>query len=160
MRARHRRRVVVSEDADHLTQLVERLVDARADDPGGAGELLGRGVRAVLECPGVGGEQREPVGEDVVHLAGDARALGRARLGHPAGLLGLGPAGLLAERFEQRLPGPRELAPADQGGLGHQHQHCIPERGQRADRPPEAADQQAYDARARYRDGHRKAPAQ
>jgi len=135
-------------------------VDARADHPGGTGELLGRSVRAVLERPGVGREQRKPVGEDVVHLAGDARTLGRARLGDAAGLLGLGPAGLLAQRFEQRVPGPRELAPADQGGLGHQHQHHPPERGQRADRPPEAADQQAHHPRARHRDGDREAPAQ
>ena len=86
---------------------------ARADHPGGAGELLGRGVRAVLQRARVGGQQRQPVGEHVVHLAGDPRPLRDAGLGDAAGLLGLGAAGPLAQRGEQRLPGTVPFAPAD-----------------------------------------------
>ena len=71
---------VLAQDADHAAQLVERGPRALADHAGRLGDLLGRCVGAELERAGVDGEQREAVGEHVVHLARDPPPLGRARL--------------------------------------------------------------------------------
>lgn len=78
---------------------------------GRAGDLLGRGVGAEFQCSRVDAEQGQPVGEDVVHLAGDGLA------GEPLGLggaqfgLGLGAAGPLAEGFDELAAGADEHAP-------------------------------------------------
>ena len=69
---------------------------AGADHRGGARDLLGRGVRAELQRAGVQAQQRDPVGQHVVHLARDARALGVADLLDAQLLLGLGVAHALA----------------------------------------------------------------
>ena len=68
----------VAQHADHRAQVLERLVRAGADHRGGARDLLGRRVRAELQRAGVQAQQRDPVGEHVVHLARDPRALGRS----------------------------------------------------------------------------------
>ena len=70
----------VAQQADHRAQVLERLVGAGADHGGGARDLLGRRVGPELERAGVQAQQRDPVGEHVVHLARDARALGVAGL--------------------------------------------------------------------------------
>ena len=127
--------------------------------PGGAGELLGRGVRAVLERARVGGQQRQPVGEHVMHLAGDPRPLRHAGLGDAAGLFGLGAAGPLAQRGEQRLPGTVPLAPADERRPGGDHEDRPPPVRQRPVRPPQAADQVRHDVRAAGRHGDRQRAA-
>ena len=63
---------------------------------GGARDLLRRRVRAELERAGVQAQQRDPVGEHVVHLARDPRPLGVAGLLDAQLLLGLGAAQALA----------------------------------------------------------------
>ena len=70
---------LLAQHADHLAQVLERLVGARADHAGRARDLLRRRVGAELQRARVHAQQRDPVGEHVVHLARDARALvGRA----------------------------------------------------------------------------------
>ena len=149
--------VVVPQHSDHLAELVEGLMHAGPHHPGGAGELLGRGVRAVLQRARVGGQQRQPVGEHVMHLAGDPRPLRDAGLGDAAGLFGLGAAGPLAQRGEQRLPGTVPLAPADERRPGGDHEHRPPRVRQRPVRPPHAADQVRRHVRAAGRHGDREA---
>ena len=80
----------VAQHADHGAQVLERLVGAGADHSSGTRDLLGRGVRAKLQRAGVQAQQRDPVGQHVVHLARDARALGVADLLDAQLLLGLG----------------------------------------------------------------------
>ena len=76
--------------AEPTEQVLERLVCAGADHCGRARDLLGRRVRAELQRAGVQAQQRDPVGQHVVHLARDARALGVADLLDAQFLLGLG----------------------------------------------------------------------
>jgi hypothetical protein len=59
-----------------------------------------------LECAGVDGEQREAVGEHVVHLAGDPPPLGRA------GLL-RGAIALRTQRSHELSPRAYEESPAE-----------------------------------------------
>ena len=63
---------------------------AGADHRGRARDLLGRRVGAELERAGVQAQQRDPVGEDVVHLARDPCPLGVADLLDAQLLFGLG----------------------------------------------------------------------
>ena len=97
---------VLAQDADHAAQLLERRLRALADDAGRLGDLLGRGVGVELERAGVDGEQREAVGEHVVHLAGDPPPLGRT------GLL-RGAIALRAQRSHELSPRAYEEAPAE-----------------------------------------------
>ena len=90
---------VLAQDADHAAQLVERGPRALADHAGRFGDLLGRSIGVELERAGVDGEQREAVGEHVVHLARDPPPLGLARI------VG-GAVGLLAHRSHE-LPAAR-----------------------------------------------------
>jgi hypothetical protein len=138
-------------------ELVERLVRAGPDHARGAGDLFGRCVGAVLDRAGVGGQQRQPVGEHVVHLAGDPGALGRPRLGDPAALLRLGAARPLLQRGDEGVAGPGHLAPADQGRLRHDHQDQPPDVRQPADGPPQALHRPGHNPGRAHRGGHREA---
>ena len=95
---RRRRPVVVAQHPDHLAQVLQRLVGAGPDHPGRAGDLGGCRVRPDLQRAGVQAEQRDPVGQHVVHLAGDPGAFQRAGLRDPQLLLGLGALGPIAQR--------------------------------------------------------------
>ena len=103
---------VLAQHADHAAQLVERGPRALADHAGRRGDLLGRSVGVELERAGVDGEQREAVGEHVVHLARDPPPLGRARLVR-------GAVGLRAQRAHELAPRAHEEPPADHDA-GHQ----------------------------------------
>jgi hypothetical protein len=63
---------------------VERISSAVSLTFAGAG-------RADLEASGMQRQQRDPVGQDVVHLAGDPCALGHLRAVFVQTLVGLGP---------------------------------------------------------------------
>jgi hypothetical protein len=92
--------VGLAQHPDHLSQVLQGVVGALPDHPGGVAFGLG-GVAAHLQRPGVHGQQRDSVGEDVVHLPGDAFAFAVPGLldAQPLTLLGLaGPVG----------PGPHE----------------------------------------------------
>ena len=80
---------------------------------GGLGDLLGRRVGMELERPGVQAQQRDAVGQDVVHLAGDAQPLGLARLLDAQALLGLQAVGALAQREDELALDADEEPPAD-----------------------------------------------
>ena len=88
---------------------------AGADHCGRARDLLGQRVRAELQRAGMQAQQRDPVGQHVVHLARDARALGVADLLEAQLLLGLGMAHALAPRLAAPAD---EHAPRDDGGVG------------------------------------------
>ena len=77
---------------------------------GGARDLLRRRVGPELQCAGVQAEQRDAVGEDVVHLACDPRPLGVPGLLDAQLLLGLGVACKLAPRLAAAA---EEHAPRD-----------------------------------------------
>ena len=121
------RRGVGLQHAEHVTQLLQRL-------PGGDPDQLGllphqRRIAAggQLERAGVQRDQRHLVGQQVVHLAGDAGALGRpGRLLVPAPL-GLGPLGLLPPRRGQRLPGRGvDARPDQQAGRPDRREQVLP----------------------------------
>ena len=84
-----RRRGALAQHADDVAQLLERGVRAGADDARRLGDLLGGGVGVELERAGVQAQQRDAVGQDVVHLARDPQALGLAGLLDAQALLGL-----------------------------------------------------------------------
>lgn len=68
-------------------------------------------------------QQRQPVCEDVVHLARDGLAGEPLRLFGPQSRLGLGAPGAVAQA-EHELPfGPYEQAPADDRGDQHHGEH-------------------------------------
>ena len=98
----------------------QRLVGARAHDAGRARDLLRRRVGAELERARVHAQQRDAVGEHVVHLARDAGALVLARLLDAQLLLGLGAVGALAQRRHELAPGADEHAPGDRAGRDEQ----------------------------------------
>ena len=106
-------RRLLAQHADHLAQVLQRLVRARAHDAGGARDLLGRRVGAELERARVHAQQRDPVGEHVVHLARDAGALVLARLLDAQLLLGLGALGALAQRQHELAARAHEHPPRD-----------------------------------------------
>ncbi len=112
---------ILAQDADHAAQLVERGPRALADHAGRFGDLLGRGVGAELERAGVDREQREAVGEHVVHLARDPPSLGRARLVP-------GAVGLVAQRSHELAACAHEEPPAERHGS---QQQAGPELGPR-----------------------------
>ena len=118
------------------------------DHLGGAGDLLGRGVGAELQGAGVDAQQRQPVAEDVVHLAGDLVTGPLLGLLGPQMGLGLGPHRAVAQRQHELAPVVDEQAPADRGALDHDAEqeqgdgghpglgahHHVDERGQDAQR--------------------------
>ena len=86
----------------------------------GLGDLLGGGVGMELERAGVQAQQRDAVGQDVVHLARDAQALGLAGLLDAQALLGLQRARALAQREHELALDADEQPPADHDA-GDQH---------------------------------------
>jgi len=89
--------VVLAEHADHAAQLLEGLARRGPQQGGRLLHLGGRQVRTYLETAGVQRHQRDPVGEHVVHLAGDSGALGHPGLLLVELLVGLGPQGALPQ---------------------------------------------------------------
>ena len=89
-----------------------------AEQLGGLADLGRRQVGPDLQGPRVQRHQRDPVGEHVVHLAGDPGALGQTGLICVEALVGLGPQGPLPKREEQLAAGPHEHPP----GAGRSHQ--------------------------------------
>ena len=74
--------------------------------------------RVELQRSGVNAQQRDAVGEHVVHLARDPGALGLAGLAHPEILLVLQPARPLVQREEELAAGVdiEAIADGDRGG--------------------------------------------
>ena len=102
---------LLAEHSDHAAQLLEGLAGRRAQQLGGLPHLGGRQVGPHLEPSRVQRQQGDPVGEHVVHLAGDP-----GPLGHPGPLLvqalvGLRPQGALAQGQQQLPAGPEEHPP-------------------------------------------------
>ncbi|RAO48847.1 hypothetical protein ONO86_02716 [Micromonospora noduli] len=117
--------VLGAEHPDHLAQVLEGGVRAAPDHPGGPGHLVGRRVRAELQRTRVQAEQRDPMGQHVVHLPGDPGAFEVAGLGDPQLLLRLGPLGPLPQRHDQLPPGPHEHPP----GQHRETEHHSPGHG-------------------------------
>jgi hypothetical protein len=116
----------VAKQADHGAEVLERLVGAGADHRGGPCDLLGRRLRAELERAGVQAQQRDPVGEGVVHLARDAGALGVPDLLDAQLLFSLA----AASAFALRLAASAEEHPPQDDRRGAQHTDEVV-RGQR-----------------------------
>lgn len=76
-----------AEHAEDLPQLLQRLVGTLGDAPDQDAVLLGREVTAVVEHPGLHGDQGDAVRQDVVHLARDPVAFQRPCLRRPRALL-------------------------------------------------------------------------
>ena len=115
--------LALAQHADHLAQLLHHRVRGGADHARGLGDLLRRRVGAELERARVQAQQRDAVGEHVVHLARDPAPLGLARLLDVQALLGLQPLGALVQRAHQLAPRAGEQAPAD-----HHDREQHPER--------------------------------
>jgi hypothetical protein len=114
---------VGAQHADHLPQVLGRLEGGAADDAGGAGDLGGAGLGGELQRAGVQGQQRDPVGEHVVHLPGDPFPLQSPCLLDAELLPLLGLAGPLLERAHQQAPRPHQHAPGEQRGEQERHGH-------------------------------------
>ena len=117
-----------AQHVDDLAQVLERLVGARPHDRRRGRDLLRRPAGVDLERAGVQAQQRQAVGEHVVHLARDPRALARAGLAHAQVALGLGLARALAQREHELALGADEHPPADDRRL---------DAGRQADVDPE-----------------------
>ncbi len=122
---------VLAQHSDHAAQLLERLAGGRAQQLGGLPDLLGRQVGPDLQRARVQRDQGDPVGEHVVHLAGDPGALGHARTVGVQTLLGLGAQRTLAQREEELTSGPDEHAPGD-GGEHERDGHAGSPTGRRS----------------------------
>ncbi len=132
---------------------------AAPDHPGRPGHLLGGGVGAELQRPGVQAEQRDPVGQHVVHLPGDPGAFQLPGLGHPQLLLGLGPFGPLAQRQHQLPAGPHEHAPGQhQQGDHHPPARWRPSTSMSGLGPQQGEEHVGDQAGRGDRHGHRRAP--
>ena len=121
---------LLAEHSDHAAQLLECLAGGRAQQLGGLPHLLRRQVGPDLERAGVQRQQRDPVGEHVVHLAGDPGALGHPGPVLVQPLVGLGAQGTLAQGEQKLASGPDEHPP----GGGGEH-----ERGDHAGPPTSAS---------------------
>ena len=102
------------EDAPQLGQRQGRVLPDGLGDPAG---LLGAEVIPVGQRPGVHANQRDPVGQHIVHLPGDALAFGGLSLGDPQLLLPFGLLHLSPHRSDQLPAGPGVHADR------HQHRH-------------------------------------
>jgi hypothetical protein len=78
-----------------------------------------------LEGAGVQGQQRDAVGEDVVHLARDAQALGLARLLDAQALLGLECRSALVQREHELALDADEQAPAHDDARDEHPEHDL-----------------------------------
>ena len=143
--------VVVAQHRDDLAQLDEGLPYTGSDNACCLGDLLRRGVRPVLQGAGIGGNKGEPVGQYVVHLAGDPGALGDPSLGDPTALLLLCPAGPGLERLHQLPPCLHHRTPAEDGGVGRNDEDEPPPVGEPVVGAPGTLDRQR--SRTGRRDG-------
>ncbi len=91
---------------------------AAADDPRRAGHLRGRCVGAELQSARVHAQQRQPVGEDIVHLPGHRLPRQPLRLLGAQRGLALGPPGPFPQREDELPARSDEHPPAD-----HREQH-------------------------------------
>ncbi|MCX5192339.1 hypothetical protein OOK31_00280 [Streptomyces sp. NBC_00249] len=105
-----------AQHAEDLLEVLHGLVGAGADDADGLGHLLGRGAGIHLQGPGVHAQQGQPVGEHVVHLAGQRFALALSDLIRAQ--KGLRPGLLAAVVQAAQEPSPAHGA-ADQHAAGH-----------------------------------------
>ena len=119
--------------------------------PAAARDLLGRRVGAELQRARVQAQQRDPVGEHVVHLAGDARALVLARLLDAQLLLGLGALGALAQRQHELAPRAHEHPPGDDGDRDEQDESTRPRAARSASGWTSEVDRQRRRAERRRR---------
>jgi hypothetical protein len=104
---------LVAEHPDHAAQLLEGLASRGPQQLGGLAHLRRRQVGSHLERAGVEGHQGDPVGEHVVHLAGDPAAFGHAGAVCVEQLIGFGSLGALAQGEEELAAGPHEHPPRD-----------------------------------------------
>jgi hypothetical protein len=128
---------VLAERCDDLSELVQSFLDIGSDDTSGLGAFLGRGIRPILQRPGIGGHQREPMGQHVVHLPGDSDPFRGPCLSYPTSVPA--PPRLAApEAQEMRSIWPALLYPcsnSDQCGVSDYIQDQPPAVRQPADRP-------------------------
>jgi hypothetical protein len=82
---------------DHAAQFLQRVPSRCPQQLSGGAHLVGGHLGPYLQRPGVQGDQRDLVCQDVVHLAGNPGALGRACLISQHPLLGLGALGPLTQ---------------------------------------------------------------
>ncbi len=108
---------VLAQHSEHVAELVEGVVGLALD----RGEALAQATRVEVRAEGHGtrlhGDLGDPVGEHVVHLAGDLGAFGGARLQDPQLLLVLGPFGAGPQRPEQLATGSEVHPPAHHPGV-------------------------------------------
>jgi hypothetical protein len=105
--------VVLAQHRDDLPELLEGSDGRGSHHRGSLGYFLGRGSGAELQSAGVNAQQREPVGQDIVHLPGDAAALGLPGRLDATFLVGLQLVCPLAERALQFAPSANVKARAE-----------------------------------------------
>jgi len=110
--------------SDHAAQLLKCLARRRAQQLGGLPHLRRRQVRPDLERTGVQRQQRDPVGEHVMHLAGDPGALRHPGPVFVQALISLRPQSPLTQ-CEDKLPSGPDEHPT--------HGGCERERGDQQD---------------------------
>ncbi len=108
----------IAQHPKHAAQLVEGRAGVVAHHAGGRADLCRVEVVAVLQRPRVQGDERQPVGEHVVHLPGDPGALAVRRLRGSEGLLLLREPGALPER-RQQLAAAAEVEPEEDEETEH-----------------------------------------
>ena len=109
-------------------------------------------------------QQRDPVGEHVVHLAGDPGALGHPRPVFVQTLIGLGPQGPLAQGEEELASGPDEHPPRGHGeherGDPHEHRQRVGRRAVDGEdqhgRDPQRRDEQGRPDRPVHGEGEQR----
>ena len=110
---------LLPQHADHVPQLLQRLVGRQPQQLGALPHLVGRQVTRNLERPGVQRDQGDAVGEHVVHLPRDARSLGEACTFGVEQLIGLRSLGTVPQGGDELTPGTDEHAPCNRcGGKG------------------------------------------
>ena len=132
-RLRSRRRLLLAllftQQAHHLAELFECLAGCRAQQLGGFAYRGRRQVGSDLEPTGVQRQQRDPVGEHVVHLSGDPGALCQSCSVFVQTLIGLRPQGALPQ-FKKKLASGSDEHPPGGDGEGQwsdlqQHRHRV-----------------------------------
>ena len=129
--------VVLAQHPEHVAQLVEGVVGLALD----LGEPVAQPVAVEVVAEGQGAGLHRDLGDavrqHVVHLAGDARPLGGARLGHPQLLLALGALGAGAQVPDDLAARADVEAPAHHPGVDRDvdqrgdHRVVVDERGDR-----------------------------
>ena len=119
----------VAKHAEDLPEVVDRLVRGRLDQLRGLLLLRVAEVGAVGQRPGMDGDQADPVGQHVVHLAGDPGPLVELSLFHPEPLLGLRALGPVTQGPQQFAPRADVHAAGQHGDRGeHAQDEIDPQR--------------------------------